>query len=116
MDIDNVMTLKDFTVSEQQLKYPTHVKLDTLFHVIDTCGVLLNKKEPDDDDETPSREFNRYAKVFNYEWTDLDGKVQTETYNYVEAVDLPKILFAVFSKQPDEKRILVACMMEIYSD
>ena len=36
---------------------PTQVEVTSLAHIIDLAGQLLNKQEPDSDDETPFDEF-----------------------------------------------------------
>ena len=71
----------------------TEVMLTDLFHIIHYCGILLNKSAPEDDDCTPFEEFNKYAKtemVAEHE----GGPMQEITY--VDADDIPKILFAIF--------------------
>ena len=41
-------------------KDPKQVDVGSLAHIIDLAGQLLNKQEPDSDDETPFEEFQRY--------------------------------------------------------
>lgn len=73
-----------------------------LFHVIDTCGRLLNKAELNDDDERPSQLFCRYSKLHH-----VDDCCEDEYY-YVESSDVPIIIFSLFKDQPDQKRIDIA--------
>lgn len=50
------------TCENNQLYEKTHdIKVTELFHYINLCGILMNKAEPDDDDETPFEQFQKYA-------------------------------------------------------
>jgi len=89
------------------LKHQGHIKLTDLFHIIDLCGKLLNKREPDEDDETPCEEFYKYARSHEEQGSSLDSC----TGDYVLSEDVPKILLAVFAGQPDDKRIDAAALV-----
>ena len=39
---------------------PEEVHLSELFNIVDLAGKLMNKKEPEDDDETPYNEYLRW--------------------------------------------------------
>lgn len=58
--------------------------LNQFYHIIDLTGQLLNKEEPDDDDETPSNEWMKYK---NYDEYGIE---------FVDLQDVHKIIFAIF--------------------
>lgn len=74
--------------------------------MINLAGILMNKAEPDDDDETPFNEFEKYMKV-----EQIDG----QDAHYVDSSDVPKILFAIFVGQKDEKRVDAAELLQKYA-
>lgn len=71
----------------------SYVQLSDLFHIIDLCGTLLNKKEPDEEDQTPCEEFFKYAQARDAEESGRPGRPSDS----VDIEDMPKILFAVFA-------------------
>lgn len=83
-----------------------------LFNIVDLAGKLLNKKEPDDDDETPYNEFLNWHHIDLME-TGVEGESDIEI-EYVKASDVPKILLAIFISRPDCKRTDAAELLEKY--
>ena len=82
---------------------PTQVDVMSLAHIIDLSGQLLNKEEPDSDDETPFEEFQRYQQTDIVECEDPNQPpIEIE---YVSTEDFPKIILATFISRPDVKRI-----------
>mgnify|MGYP000279359342 CR=1 FL=1 len=81
-----------------------------LFNIVDLAGKLLNKKEPDDDDETPYNEFLKWEHI---DIMEVEGEEDIEI-QYVKAEDVPKILLAIFIGRPDEKRTDAAELLEKY--
>lgn len=51
------------TVEGNEQSTNLEINPNELFHIIDLAGTLMNKKNPDDDDETPFMEFEKYAKI-----------------------------------------------------
>lgn len=93
---------------------PNEVHLSDLFHIIDLAGKMMNKKEPDEDDETPYDEYMKHAHTDIIQ-SGVEGEEDLEI-EYVLAEDVPNILLAVFVGQPDEKRMEVSNLLNKYSD
>ena len=89
------------------------IHLSDLFLIIHHAGILLNKAEPDDSDETPFDQFEKYAQVIS-----IKDKISENEYevHFVDANDVPKILFMVFVSQPDVKRQEAAKLLEQYAE
>ena len=93
-------------VKKDELKHPTHIKISDFFHVIDHCGQLLNKQSPAKDDKEPCQLFKKYAQVHESKEGDACGDIGR--YIYVEAEDIPNIIFLLFKDKPDQKRVDLA--------
>lgn len=83
-------------------RFPNDILISDLFHIIHYAGILLNKKEPLDDDTRPFDEYMKYAKSRTVIDEETNERMDIES---VKAEDVPKILLGVFIGQEDEKRI-----------
>lgn len=75
------------------VKSPHEILLTDLFHIVDYSSFLLNKECPGDDATTPFDEFMKYART--EKMAENEGGQQMEI-TYVDACDVPKMLFGIF--------------------
>lgn len=71
------------------------------------CGKLLNKQPPEDDDHLPCYLFNKFSKKHVPEDEACIAAGEGEYY-YVDAKDVPLIIFSIFKDKPDKKRVNIA--------
>lgn len=75
------------------------VMLEDLFHCVELTGQLLNKLDPDGNESKPFDEFMKFAGQ-----TTIDDSDGAHMIQFVEACDMPKVLFRIFAGQPDAQR------------
>ena len=66
------------------------ITLKDLFLLVTMAGKLMNKKDPEDDDTRPFEEFMTHST-----------KTRSDGMEYVEAADMPGIIYRIFVDRPD---------------
>lgn len=69
------------------------ITIKDLFLLITMAGKLMNKKDPEDDCTKPFEEFMAHST-----------KSRSDGMEYVEAADMPGIIYRIFVERPDQKR------------
>lgn len=97
----------------EDVRFEKEILISDLYHILDLAGKLLNKKDPDQDDVRPYEEFMRYAQVQAVADKETEEK---HVFQYVDSVDVPKIILGVFVGQADEKRTEVTDALKKHYD